>query len=121
LDTVSTLADEGARIGGFMRRLITHFNALFLGVILGMIFVAIANAPSSDRQRSVRTHGLTIGYEIVGAKDHTTVLLIAGTTTHLVRLPAGLCAHLANQGCHASNSVTSVSLIRPATLQQVKK
>ncbi len=104
-----------------MRRLIAHFNSLFLGMILGMIFVAIAYAPSSHRQQKVRAHALTIGYEIVGAKDHTTVLLIAGTTTHLVRLPAGLCAHLVNQGCHVSNSVTSVSLVRPATHQQVEE
>jgi hypothetical protein len=103
-----------------MRRLITHFNALFLGAILGMIFVAIAHAPLSHRQDMVRAHGITIGYEIVGAKDQTTILLIAGTTTQLVRLPAGLCAHLANHGCHASPSVTSASLVRPATHQQVK-
>jgi hypothetical protein len=36
-------------------------------------------------------------------------------------LPAGLCAHLVNQGCHVSNSVTSVSLVRPATHQQVEE
>ena len=41
LETGPTLADEGARIGGNMRRLITYFNSLLLGMILGMIFVAI--------------------------------------------------------------------------------
>jgi hypothetical protein len=34
-----------------MRRLITYFNALFLGVILGMIFVAIAHAAPANRQQ----------------------------------------------------------------------
>jgi hypothetical protein len=104
-----------------MRRLINHFNALFLGTILGMIFVAAVHAPPSHRQESDRAHAITIGYEIVGAKDHTTILLIAGTTTHFVRLPAGLCAHLANQGCHASSFVTSASLVRPAAHRQVRK
>ncbi len=37
-----------------MRRLITYFNALFLGVILGMIFVAIVHASPTDRQENVR-------------------------------------------------------------------
>ena len=104
-----------------MRRLITHFNALLLGMTLGMIFVAIVYAPQSHRQERVRAHEITIGYEIVGAKDQTTVVLIAGTTTHLVRLPAGFCAHLANQGCHASSFVTSASLDRPAAHQRIRK
>ncbi|HMG84498.1 MAG TPA: hypothetical protein VK574_02075 [Terracidiphilus sp.] len=104
-----------------MRRLTTYFNSLLLGVILGMTFVAIVHAPISHRHEKVRAHALTIGYEIVGAKDQTTVLLIAGTTIHVVRLPAGLCAHLVNQGCDASPSVTSASLVIPATHQQVGK
>ena len=33
-----------------MRRLNTCFNALFLGMILGMVFVAIVHAPAADRQ-----------------------------------------------------------------------
>ena len=104
-----------------MRRLIAHFNSLFLGMILGMIFVAIVYAPGSHRKQKVRAHALTIGYEIIGAKDQTTVLLIAGTTTHLVRLPAGFCTILANQGCQASSFVTSASLDGPATHQQVRR
>ena len=104
-----------------MRRLIAHFNSLFLGMTLGMIFVAIIHAPQSHRQEGVRTHGLTIGYEIVGAKDHTTVLLIAGSTTHLVRLTGDFCAYLGNYGCYASSFVTSASLARPATHQQMTK
>ena len=92
-----------------MRRLITYFNALLLGIILGMIFVAIVHAPQSSQQEAPRAHGITIGYEIVGAEDQTTIVLIAGTTTHLVRLPADFCAYLADQGCHPSSFVTSVS------------
>ena len=33
-----------------MRRLVTCFNALLLGIILGMVFVAIFHAPAADRQ-----------------------------------------------------------------------
>ncbi|MGA8089840.1 MAG: hypothetical protein WCA10_21390 [Terracidiphilus sp.] len=40
-----------------MRSLITCFNALFLGLILGMIFVAIFDAPPPDRQETVRHSG----------------------------------------------------------------
>ena len=52
LDTDSTLADEGARIGGYMRRLITYFNSLFLGMILGMIFVAIVHTCPTHRSET---------------------------------------------------------------------
>jgi hypothetical protein len=104
-----------------MRRLIAHFNSLFLGMILGMIFVAIVYAPGPQRQQKVRAHGLTVGYEIIGSNDQTTVLLIAGTTTRLVRLPASLCSHLANQGCHTSPSITSATLAIPATHQEIRK
>jgi hypothetical protein len=40
-----------------MRRLISYFNALFLGVILGMIFVAILHATPSHRQDENRAKG----------------------------------------------------------------
>jgi hypothetical protein len=40
-----------------MRRLITYFNALFLGVILGMVFVAISHASPSHRQEEDRANG----------------------------------------------------------------
>jgi hypothetical protein len=33
-----------------MRRLITYFNALLFGMILGMVFVAIVHASAADRQ-----------------------------------------------------------------------
>jgi hypothetical protein len=103
-----------------MRRLITHFNALLLGMILGMVFVAIVHAPPSHRQEEVRASRITIGYEILGTGNQTTVVLIAGTTTQLVHLPAVFCAYLVNQGCQASPSAItrSASLVRPARQQQ---
>ena len=39
-----------------MRRLITYINSLFLGMILGMIFVAIFHARPADRQQTVRAN-----------------------------------------------------------------
>ena len=104
-----------------MRHLIAHFNALLLGMILGMVFLAFVHAHPSRLQDGVRAHEITIGYEIVGAEDQTTILLIAGTTTHLVRLPGDLCAYLGKHDCHATSFVTSASLVRPSTHQRVRE
>jgi hypothetical protein len=41
-----------------MRRLTTYLNSLFLGVILGMIFVAIVHACPSHWQGNSRTSGV---------------------------------------------------------------
>lgn len=41
-----------------MRRLITYLNSLFLGVILGMIFVAIVHACPSRWQDKSLTSGV---------------------------------------------------------------
>jgi hypothetical protein len=103
-----------------MRRLITCFNSLLLGMILGMIFVAIVHAPPSHLQDEVFTKRVAIGYEILGAKNQTTVLLIAETTMQLAHLPAEFCTYLVNQNCHASSSAIarSASLVRPAGYQQ---
>jgi hypothetical protein len=95
-----------------MRRLIAYFNSLLLGMILGMIFVAIIHAPQFQRQEKVHGPGITIGCEIFGAKDQTTVLLIAGTATHLVSLPADFCSYLGNRGCHASSPHREIGLSR---------
>jgi len=92
-----------------MRRLITYFNSLFLGVILGMIFVAIVHTPPSRRHAKVCANGITIGNEIFGSKIQTKVLLIAGTTVKLAHLPAEFCAYLGNQGCQASCTVIARS------------
>jgi hypothetical protein len=120
LDTGSTLADEGARIGGNMRRLISYFNSLFLGMILGIIFVAIFHAPSSHHQEKDRVSRITKGCEFLEAKNPTPVLLIAGTTMELVHLREAFCAYLANQGCPSSSSVIarSASLVTPAGYHQ---
>ena len=39
-----------------MHRLIAYFNALFLGVILGMVFLAIFNSPSAGREQTAVQH-----------------------------------------------------------------
>jgi hypothetical protein len=46
-----------------MRRLIGYLNPLLLGMILGMIFVAIVHSCPSQWQEKVRATGITIGYE----------------------------------------------------------
>lgn len=46
-----------------MRRLITYVNSLFLGAILGMIFLAIVHACPSPWQKEIRTRGVSTGYE----------------------------------------------------------
>jgi hypothetical protein len=104
-----------------MRHLIAHFNTLFLGMILGMTFLAIVDLPISHWQQKDSAHGLTIGYEIFVSNDQTTVLLVVGTTTHLLRLPASLGAHLSNQDYRSSPSVASVSWVTPAIHQQVRR
>ncbi len=104
-----------------MRHLIAHFNSLLLGMILAMVFLAIVHTHPSHLQEGVHAHGITIGYEILGTKDQTTVLLIAGKTTHLVRLPTDLCAYLGKQGCRGMSFVTSASLVMPSTHQLVRK
>jgi hypothetical protein len=91
-----------------MRRLIAHFNSLLLGMILGMVFVAVVHAPPSQQQERVRAKRITIGYEILGAENQTTVLLLAGTTTHLVRLPVKFCTYHGNAGCRVSSSVIEI-------------
>jgi hypothetical protein len=48
-----------------MRRLITYFNSVLLGVILGMVFVAIVHASPSHLQE--RANWITVEYRILGA------------------------------------------------------
>jgi hypothetical protein len=100
-----------------MRRLTTCFNALLLGMILGMIFVAIVHALPSHRQEQIRASGITIGYRILGAKNHKSVLPIPEATIQLFHLPPDFCAYLVNQCCHASSSV----IARPACLDKPAK
>ena len=58
-----TLADQSVRMGGNMRRLIVCLSHLLLGMILGMIFVAIVHSCPSRWQERVRATGITIGYD----------------------------------------------------------
>ena len=46
-----------------MRRLIAYLNHLFLGVILGMIFVAIIHSCPTQWLEKVRATGITIRYD----------------------------------------------------------
>ena len=46
-----------------MRRVITYFNALLLGVILGMIFVAIVDAIRPHGQPEVCASEAAVGYK----------------------------------------------------------
>ena len=46
-----------------MRRLFAYLNHLFLGVILGMIFVAILHSCPPQWLEKVRATGITIRYE----------------------------------------------------------
>lgn len=85
-----------------MRRLITYFNSLFLGVILGMIFVAIFHAPSSHRQEVDHDTRIAKVCALFGTKSPTTAPWVAATAMQLAHLPAELRAYLAGQGCHAS-------------------
>jgi hypothetical protein len=46
-----------------MRRLFAYLDPLIVGMILGMIFVAVAHASPSDWQKKIRTSGLTVPCE----------------------------------------------------------
>jgi hypothetical protein len=46
-----------------MRRLISYLDPLIFGMILGMIFVAVAHARPSHWQEKVRTTGITFRCE----------------------------------------------------------
>ncbi len=46
-----------------MRRLIAYVDPLMLGIILGMIFVAIVHACPYHWQERVRASGIAVSYE----------------------------------------------------------
>lgn len=48
-----------------MRRFIPYFNALLLGVILGMIFLATMHADPSDHHQTLRGNCVVIGYRAI--------------------------------------------------------
>lgn len=98
-----------------MRRLITYFNSLLLGLILGMIFVTIVDEPSSHLEEKVGANGFTKCYELLAITNQTTALRIAETTMQLIHSPAEFCADLADHLYRASSSIIarSASLVRP--------
>jgi hypothetical protein len=97
-----------------MRRLITHLNPLLLGVILGMIFLAIVQASPSHGREEVRASSIVFAYEIPGANHQKTILLIPGTAMHCVDGSAKSCGYHAAPIFRASFSTIamSVSLVR---------
>ena len=92
-----------------MRRLITYSNALLLGMILGMIFVAIFHARPSHRQQEVRAHRIPFAYEIFVARNQTTLVLVAGQDMRLISLPVEFCPHFVHRSCHTAASIISSS------------
>lgn len=50
-----------------MRRLVTYLNSLLLGVILGMIFVAVVHTYPSHLQEKIHRTGFAIGDEHICA------------------------------------------------------
>ena len=99
-----------------MRLVMTYLNALLLGVILGMIFVATVQQSSSPGRHEARSNSIVFGYELLGAKDQRIVLLIPGTTMHVRDWSPE--SHI----CHVnpvfrrsiSTIAISVSVVRPA-------
>ena len=50
-----------------MRRLVTYINSLFLGMILGLVFVVIVHGSTSHPEKKDHASGITISYRIPGA------------------------------------------------------
>jgi len=102
-----------------MCRLITYLNSLFLGVILGMIFVATVKA-APHRHEGVHDSGIMISYQILGTKQQATFLLIAGRVMQLADLPPEFCGRHVGQGYRLSSPVLAISIapVRPAKLRQ---
>jgi hypothetical protein len=98
-----------------MRRLFTYLNSLLLGVILGLIFVAIAHT-TSQRHKGVCTNGVVISYQILGEKQQKTFLLIAGRATHLAAWPPEICGQSVSRGYRLASPIMalSISTVRPA-------
>jgi pimeloyl-ACP methyl ester carboxylesterase len=81
-----------------MRRLITYLNALFIGMLLGLVFVALVHAAPLHRRGQIHTNGITIVYESYGPNNRETVLLIAGTAMPLIEWDPRFCEDLVNRG-----------------------
>jgi hypothetical protein len=46
-------------------RIISRINSLFLGAILGMIFLAIMHTDPSEQHETLRGNGVAIGYRTI--------------------------------------------------------
>ena len=102
-----------------MRRLIAYVNSLLLGVILGMIFVAIVQA-SPRPQEGVRASGIIISYQVLGTKQEKTVLLVAGRVTQIADWPPEFCGRAVDRSYRLSSPIIAISVspVRPARLRQ---
>lgn len=67
-----------------MRRLINYLDALFIGMLLGLIFVSVMHAAPLHRRGKVHANGITIAYESYGRTDREAILLIGGTAMQLI-------------------------------------
>jgi hypothetical protein len=101
-----------------MRRLIDYLNSLLLGVILGMIFVAIVH-PSTPRHEGSDANGILISYQVLGTNQQKTVLLIAGRIMQLTDWPHGYCSRRVDRDYRLSSPIIALSIspLRPARLQ----
>ena len=101
-----------------MRRLISYLNSLFLGVILGMIAVAIAQPTHGSE--GVRANGIVITYQMVGTKQEKTIHLFAGSSVLFVDSPSALCGHTVDRCYRLSSPILALSIspLRPAILRQ---
>jgi len=102
-----------------MRRLIAYINSLLLGVILGMIFIAIVHAVP-QRHEHVRASGIVISYQVLGAKQQRTFLLFAGRVTHLADWPPEFCGQSVERGYLLASPIVAISIspVRPVRFQQ---
>lgn len=81
-----------------MRRLISYLDALFVGIILGLIFVTFVHAAPSHQRGRVQSNGVTIAYESYGPSNRETIILIGGTAMQLIDWDPAFCKDLVAHG-----------------------
>ena len=81
-----------------MRRLISYLDALFVGMILGLIFVTFVHAAPVHQSGKVRANGVTIAYESYGPIDREAIILIGGTAMQLIDWDPEFCKDLVRHG-----------------------
>jgi len=80
------------------RRLINYLDALFVGMILGLIFVTFVHAAPLHQRGKVHTNGIAMAYESYGPADHEAIVLIGGTAMQLIDCNAKFCEDLVEHG-----------------------